>query len=559
MKLSKEQKRTLAATYEPILIFHPEEKFTPVNPRIYMESCAMWCTEPGSGDAIHSKDNWGDCSGQSSFPRTPLIEQSNLSTDPSDADPSDPVYIGERDDHGRPQYLASGDERLLWLDTTGWKRDTDEWVVPSWTTDVTEDSANREVSIDGAQDQYQSWREETEDGTRPAVDWYSAEVIDLNELEELIVHSSEAVTLDSLKNVIEEALVIWYYFLYPAHQEVTRGCERIAGVGRHGNYEGDWTAVGVVIHREGWLSLLEDIADDGDLDVDHDRIPEPEYVGFGRRSKGLIESADVDIAKRTFRPKMEIDRWNEVGRKQGTHPMVYVTRGSHNNYRTAGEKSPPSSDLSDATCEVIEGAERTASETMEKADEGVEEAEELLDDVRDAAVTMSKVAAGAGIGAAFGPGGAAVGAGAGAVSGIVEASQSSVDLDSDEDGDGNGGLFDRGGVDADDASDQTASEDDFGVVLAPANLVSQLESEFTANQVRSWTGDMSDRIVDRREQRWWPTTPEVTDDDGRPIQGYDGRWGVLCQTDPADRRSGIEFPLFKRSLLLELVVEGYRE
>ncbi|WP_162562494.1 hypothetical protein [Salinigranum rubrum] len=562
MQLSPEQKRTLAATYEPILVLHPREKFTPVNPRVYMESCAMWCTEPGSGDAIHAKDNWGDCSGQQSFPRKPLIERSNLSTDPSDSGPSDPVYIGERDDLNRPQYLTSGDERLLWLDTTGWKRDTDEWIVPPWTTDVTEETANREVSIDAARDQYQSWREETEDGTRPVVDWYSAEVVDLDELEELLVRSSDAVSLENLKTLFSgSVLVVWYYFLYPVHQEETRGCERVAGVGRHGNYEGDWTAVGVVVHREGWLSLLEDIAEDGDLDVDHDRIPEPLYVGFGRRGKGVLESLDIDVAKRTFRPRMEVDRWQEVGRRAGTHPVVYVARGSHNNYRTAGEKSPPSSDLSDTTCEAVEGAAKVASEVNKKADETVEVAEEVADDARDAAVTLAKVAAGAGAGAAIAGGaGAALGAGVGAVSAGIEASQSSVDLDGDGNGDGDGGVLGGGsGVDAGDATDQTAAEDDYGVVLAPEHLVSQLQSEFTATDVRPWTGEVSDRIVDRREQRWWPTTPEVTDDEGRPIQGYDGRWGALCRTDPADRRSGIEFPLFKRSLLKELVMEGARE
>ena len=38
----------LAKRFEPILLFHPDETFFPIDPKFYLERCALWRSEPPS-------------------------------------------------------------------------------------------------------------------------------------------------------------------------------------------------------------------------------------------------------------------------------------------------------------------------------------------------------------------------------------------------------------------------------------------------------------------------------------------------------------------------------
>ncbi|MBZ0303466.1 MAG: hypothetical protein K8J31_27245, partial [Anaerolineae bacterium] len=59
MALTAQDKAKIIQAYEPILYFHPDEKFVPVNPRTYIESSMLWPIQP-VGEKLHEKDSWGE-------------------------------------------------------------------------------------------------------------------------------------------------------------------------------------------------------------------------------------------------------------------------------------------------------------------------------------------------------------------------------------------------------------------------------------------------------------------------------------------------------------------
>ena len=50
----------LAKKFEPILLFHPSETFFPIDPKFYLERCALWRSKPHArsffpGGAVQEK------------------------------------------------------------------------------------------------------------------------------------------------------------------------------------------------------------------------------------------------------------------------------------------------------------------------------------------------------------------------------------------------------------------------------------------------------------------------------------------------------------------------
>src|SRR4029453_6407457 len=111
MSLTADEKAKLIAMYEPIMYFHPDEMFAPVDPRQFMRASAMWCSQP---TAPRVKENWGDGAHDEDtpFPRTPLIPKGRLSVDPEDSSFEEVDFIGKEVDGFRP-FLVSNEEREL--------------------------------------------------------------------------------------------------------------------------------------------------------------------------------------------------------------------------------------------------------------------------------------------------------------------------------------------------------------------------------------------------------------------------------------------------------------
>jgi hypothetical protein len=80
MSLTSQQKIALFRAYAPILYFHPDERFVPVNPAVYIQSSSLWNGQPGDDD----KNHWGQKDKDLQFPRLPLIPRGGISLNASE-------------------------------------------------------------------------------------------------------------------------------------------------------------------------------------------------------------------------------------------------------------------------------------------------------------------------------------------------------------------------------------------------------------------------------------------------------------------------------------------
>lgn len=495
MALTKAQKIKLIDAYEPILYYHPDEKFVPVKPEVYMQASALWHSQPPS----HDKKDWGN--GGPGYPRKPDIDKGSLSVNPADDGVGGKTYIGHTNPDGRMPFLTSNNDRELWLDMAAWKDGKE----------VSQTSTNDACNVDEG---LKRWTNEAP--LKAAGDWYYAEVEELDTLTDLLaILQKDGVDLGKvLRGVLGKAWIIWYYLLYPIHQENLRGCEQVVGAGNNGNYEGDWNAVGVIVRQPATLPWESSGS-----------FPNPEYVGFGRRARGLIENF-LPI----LRQEMQVRPWTEIS-KVGRHLKVYVARDSHNNYAIPGEQNPPAITPSDASC----GATEKVDEEIKKK---LNELQDTVDSIKTAVVTVAKVGGGCGIGAIFfGPLGCLIGAAVGGIAAGIEAALSDDDEESTPVDDAVKDEVER---------DHAPAQDAYGLVLVPSSLTTTLDDKDKAKTVRAWAEKAEKHVVDRQLQIWWPGRGDDP--------GYQGRWGVMCQSDANDRRSGIAFPDFKKAFLLDLAI-----
>ena len=494
MALTREEQNKIIEAYEPIVYFHPEERFFPVKPEAYLQASALWHSQPPS----HKKEDWGN--GGPGFPRTPDVEKGKLSVNPADDGVGGKTYLGHTNPDGRTPFLTSNNDRELWLDMAAWKDEAS----------VTDTSKNEACNVEGA---LTRWT--TEEPLKMAGDWYYAEVQDLDTLTGILATlQQDGLDLGKiLRDTLGSAWFIWYYLLYPIHQENLRGCEQVAGAGNNGDYEGDWNAIGIIVRKPAKLPW-----EPGGT------FPDPQYIGFGRRARGLVENFIP-----TFRQEMQVRDWHEISRV-GRHPKVYVARASHNNYGLFGPQNPPAITPSDASC----GATEKLDEEVKKK---LDDLQDTVDTVKDVAVSVLKIGVGCAIGAIFGGIGCLIGAGIGAIAAGIEAAVDNDDSDSKPVDDATKAETER---------DHPPDENNYGRVLVPQTLTATLDDAAHAQEVRPWAETPDKHRVDKELQIWWPGQ--------REDPGYQGRWGVMCQSDPNDRRSGIVFPNFRRAFLIDLAI-----
>ena len=524
MTISKQQQIALVRAYAPILIFHPEEAFTPINPQAYLRRAALWKGQPPTD----RKKDWGIVT--EGWPRRPTIPKGGISVDPHedvegladmDGDGVGEWYLGHKHADNIQQYLRSDSEVEHWLDSAGWE-DSQE---------VTAASENKRCNKNGA---IEKWRE-MEGGSRVWSDWYSAEVLETTDVERILLTIPE-INGNSINKIVKELLgdvwIIWYYFLYPIHEEYLRRCEQVFDTAWRGDYEGDWNAFGVVVRQTATFPWEQQSAP-----------PQPLYAAYGARLRGIAK--DLLSGSDLFAQGMVVRPWDRVScAPNSTHPRVFVTKGYHNNYSTFGDKEPAQGVLIKAvpidklSCGVTEAIDEVANEIDESM-------QDVLETLKDAGVTLAKMVAGAGSGFGWGgPLGAGLGAIAGAAAGIFEglATSNTDDIPSEDiRKDLEREIGPKPGT-------------PYGLVLKPDDVSNPLlppqpghpELDESAAEIRNWNGTDAERLVVRSTQIWWPSD--------HMRRGYDGRWGVRCQDDPNNRRSGIAFPNFRAALLNDLAV-----
>jgi hypothetical protein len=510
MALSQEDKIRLIQAYAPTLIFHPEEKFLPMRPEVYLQASALWSEQPVEEDS--KKGSWGNPNGRPDvFPRKPIIPRFGISVRPAedvegasdpDGDGVGEWYLGHLNQLGVTPYLKSDGERALWLDFGDWED----------AADVTDASQNAHANLAEVE------RRVREEPTLSAArDWYYADVDDLDSLQNLLlsldVAGGNLPTL--LQQLYGDVWVIWYYFFFPAHDSLLKDCEQRIDGGRDGSYEGDWAAVGVLVRKPNLLPWQHGTP-----------FPTAERVFFSVNLQGAARVLAPDL----FTHGMLAHAWNDV-QKMDTHVRAYIAHGTHNGYRVSGEQALIEPKLLGIPVEkYLCNAVNAVGGVVDDVNNFVNDAGETA---KDMGVMLAKALAGAAAGNALPGIGAGLGALGGALAGLAEALASSSDDPSPPPTTGK----DQG---------PPPAPQQYGVVLTPPEVVQPLiindpdpDKNEAAIQVRTWAGEPAEHLVDRHSQVWWD---------------YQGAWGVRSTADKYGLRSGVPLPDFKKLLFRSLVV-----
>ena len=516
MSLTTEQKLQLVEVYAPVLIFHPDERYVPVKPGLFVEASALWKVSPTDDQKAH----WGKPGvAAQTFPRLPNIPKRGITLDPNgDVEGAADVngngvsdwYLGHKQDDGILPYLIGTEGAESFLDHGSWAH-TDE---------VTETSDNRLADVIGAPSR---WVEGPAALERTMTDWYHADVSEPSDIEQLLlsIGASGGDAIKTLRGLLGDIWIVWYYFFYPAHEGILRRCEDFLDGGHVASTEGDWQALAVVVPKP--LTLP--------WETPGEPYPEPSHVGYSVRLRGVSKYLTPDLAV----TGMYVREWKDVSRL-GLHPRAFVARGYHNNHPQPGAQPPANFALLGVPIEEL------GCGLLDAIQDAKEDLEEFLRDLGDfaegAGISIAKALAGAAIGANIVGVGASLGALAGLAAGLFEAIAGSDDDDRPT-------PEELAAAELEQPPDQTAG---YGLVLTPESLPHPLTQDppETATEVRRWLGPPGARLIDYSSQLWWPSN--------RIRPGYEGRWGVRVTDDPHDIRSGRRFPAFDEALMNNLAI-----
>jgi hypothetical protein len=314
----------LAKRFEPILLFHSDERFFPIDPKFYLERCALWRSKPivrsfFPGGSLQEKQDLGEPP-PTVFPRRPQLAKGEIAALKDEAG-GGKTWIGEpsnlvipEQDTERPLH----EDRFLQL--TGWEPFV---AAPN---EVTATSENRHATLDA------NVYDGALQGGQP---WYYCEYLNH---QDLVTQFSKKTPngLDLFRVIFNERLsqprLVIYHFFYALHEEPLRGCEE-AGEGQtFATFAGEWTSVAILINSAN----------------------EPLFVGLTSRNVGDPTS----IPTEENRLGMIVHPWKEVERV-GDHPKIFVSRGTHGNYLTTGPHdlkafTPGDIDVNQGTCAEIE-------------------------------------------------------------------------------------------------------------------------------------------------------------------------------------------------------------
>lgn len=316
--------KALTKTFEPILLFHPEERFFPIDPKWYLERCALWRASPAYDD----KANWGEPP-RASFPRVPQLAAGNLAALKTEAtagktwlgDPTLDLGVVKALTPG--QEAPRGDERFLSF--AGWEPPQDP------AQSVTATSTNRHAALT-PQDYAAPLA-----GSRP---WYRVEFLNNQQLTTFCrprsPHGLDLTNLVAKNPRLNAPVVLLYHFFYVVHEEPLEGCEGAGEAETFGSFAGEWSSVAVL------------------LDADH----KPLFIGLSSRNvgdPGIVGQEDRRVG-------MSVFDWSAVqtvgDADGGQHPKIFVSKGTHGLYLAPGPHPvvafTPGVDTSGMSCGAVE-------------------------------------------------------------------------------------------------------------------------------------------------------------------------------------------------------------
>lgn len=501
----------LAKQFEPILLFHRDESFGPIDPKWYLERCALWRTT----SAFDAKTNWQ---------QPPAIAKRLIAAEQGANEiAGGKTWIGAAGADFGIEPLPQGEappETDLFLEFLGWE--------PIATPPVTARTNNRHPTL--AANAYTASLQ----GSQP---WYYVEYFDHTDI---VNYTSNPNLIQGGLNLFQAIAnnpalnapqMLTYHLLYPLHQEALEGCEKAGEGDIFGAYAGEWACI----------ALLLDGADT------------PTHIGMTSRNTGGLARTGPGEP----RLGLTVYRWQDIvaiaDGSGGLHPKVFVSLGTHGHYPAAGPQmltpfTPGGVDPSRSSCGTIEELDGAISgETIIPGTPDTPG--------RDGAplIVVTKIVGGSLLG---GLAGGIFGAVGGLVTGIISAG--------DEAAYGSFGATGTPDTTANPTAQPTdvTGGPDYGLILRPAGLALPEAADAATVvdwNVRHYTAPAPDKraydfVINRAQQPWWaprPTPRPRTADLANP-DGYSGRWGPRVTNDPNSRRAGGKLPDFA-SVFLEAV------
>lgn len=514
----------LARRFEPILHFHPQERFFPSDAKRYIEHCALW----KAASPFDKKESWGLTIG--SFPRRPMIERKKIaaSNQTGEVRQGD-RFLGEQRGPNDFPFLVNNNREQRFFELAGWKipagftENGEPPIVGNNEPGVTGTSMNRFSDRDEVERLYNTNAEPQLGNSRF---WYHAELFDTQRLRELTARDDPSLPMRDLLSRVFSRLVslnpalLCYYFFFPAHDEsLAAPCDSGVSGKEFASFAGEWACMALLLVRSTESEQYR-----------------PAWIGFtGRRDGGSLQGLDPE-----GRIGMSVHRWQAkadvhqvlLPETVDDHPKLFVAGGTHSLYLRPGthpvEPYPPES--FPQLCGQFDGPD--ALDQHRKSHPPPER--------------KSNTAAWAKILGSFLLGGLP-----GLVGGAAWTALEGLPLGSGIDAVGTGPP-----TLTQPAPDVAPGPGAFGRVVHPKTLTltDPPGAEFVkwaADENVEVAGRHYNFIVNRPAQIWWPS------DDGK--SGYRGRWGPLVTKDPVTRRSGMRFPEFWKMFFIALAKAAPKE
>ncbi|MGE2814716.1 hypothetical protein ACQI5H_06145 [Mycobacterium heidelbergense] len=329
----------LIKRFEPVLFFHPDEKFFPVDAKSFVEHCALWTSTAPFDD----KSTWGGAPG-TAFPRKPQVEAGHLSAVPG------PGLTYKFD-----EILGKGKDNRF-LEIGAWK-DKTETAEPAVTEDSENVYANRDKIDDLFKNEFEASRFR-----------YQAEVFTASRLKNII---GSDVNLTKTLALRANPKLLCYYLLFPAHVQSV-GADTCSAVEAQevACHAGDWHCIAILLEGEG----------------DDPAGYTPKFLGLtGSRPKAV----DVGGGQLEYRPHqfdeenrtvIKVEQWKS-GQPATTdgHPRVHVSLGSHSLYIQGGEVEvdPFSANEAPRNCGIMDGPGPVSPPPADDDDASDRDTEEL--------------------------------------------------------------------------------------------------------------------------------------------------------------------------------------
>ncbi|QHE73073.1 hypothetical protein GFS60_06724 (plasmid) [Rhodococcus sp. WAY2] len=368
------------------------------------------------------------------------------------------------------------EERFLEL--AGWK-DKAEANQPVVTASSAHPYANRGEIFN---------RYDTEQALVDSKFWYHAEIFDSNRLRTLLLNEDAAPNLGPILESFNSPILLCYYLFFPAHEqhsmEGTCGGDTVAR--EVGSCGGDWACIALLLDR-----------------VDSGKPYTPEYIGLTGDQTPFTEPRGPHYFDDANRINLNVERWTpSLPATVGSHPRIHVALGSHSLGMTAGfiPGNPFPDNAQPQWCGRFDTPSLLPAPPEEPS---------IWEDL---AIIFGKIYIGGFIGG---------------VAAIAEY--------------GGMGLDVVGVAVPPPTANYPAAGS--GTTIKPSDIAfadqgTKVENWKSQNALMI-NGRRYDFIVDRRQQKWWPSDPT----DQIPT-GFNGRWGPRVEDDPIARRAGMRFPDF---------------